>query len=292
MRTNYQSLFILLLIASSTLTLALRRNSNKKQTTKAAAISPTQKEKPVIVFDLVNVLFKESYIGFAQKIGYGTLANYALSHWKNPGYRCLDMLQEMSNNEAQKPHLCLTINGRTMPRCLVDLQAGKQTCAQTKEEIIQAIAHLDSTKFFSTIKEKNLMCSIMNLMLDPTVISQVTEPIKQTVALAQNLKNHGYDLYLCANVPQEFYAALQKKYPDIIQLFKGVVISSEVKKVKPEKEMFEHLLSTYKLTPQQCIVIDTMPQSIDVAKQLDMRTILYTKSSQLTNELKKYGVIV
>lgn len=277
---------------SSTLTIALRRNTSKKQIAKTSTTSQKSEEKTVIVFDLINVLFKESYVGFAQKIGYATLANYALTHWKNPGYRCLDMLHTISTHETQKPHVCLTINGRTMPRCLVELQAGKQTCAQTKEEITHAIAHLDTTKFFSTTKEKNLMSSIMNLMLDPTIISQVTEPIKQTVALAQKLKTKGYDLYLCSNVPQEFYAALQKKYPDIIKLFNGVVVSAETKKVKPEKEMFEHLLTTYKLTPQQCILIDTMQQSIDVAKQLGMKGILYSKTSHLANELKKYGVMV
>jgi HAD superfamily hydrolase (TIGR01509 family) len=288
MRTNHLFIIIFALIITSVAINARRMpKKNNNITTPTNVV-----EKPVIVFDLINVLFKESYIGFAQKIGYGTLANYALTHWKNPGHRCLDMLHSISNHETQKPHVCLTINGRTMPRCLVELQTGKQTCAQTKEEIAQAIAHLDTAKFFSSIKEKNLMSSIMNLMLDPAVISHVTEPIKQMVTLAQKLKNNGYDLYLCANVPQEFYTALQKKYPDIIQLFKGVIISSEVKKVKPEKEMFEHLLNTHKLSAQNCIVIDTMPQSIDVAKQLGMRTILYNKASQLTNELKKYGVVV
>jgi len=66
-------------------------------------------KKYTILFDLPNVLIKENQTGFSKKIGYGKLASYAITHWKNPGYRCLDMLAAMSALEEQKPHITITL---------------------------------------------------------------------------------------------------------------------------------------------------------------------------------------
>jgi HAD superfamily hydrolase (TIGR01509 family) len=293
MRTYHGNLFALLfmLILISTVTIAARRSSNKKRISLTKNISTPSAEKPIIVFDLINVLFKENYAGFAQKIGYGTLASYAVTHWKNPGHRCLDMLEEMSKTELQTPHLSISLQGRTMPRCIVELHEGKKTCSQAKNEIISAIEELNKENFFTSIKEKNLMTSIMELTLDPETIAHITEPIKPMIMLMQKLKRNEHTLYLLANVPDEFYNALQNKYPSILSLFDGIVISSQIKTAKPDKPMFEHLLTTHNLNPEKCILIDNFKENVSMAQSLGMRSILYEKPSTLTQYLKGQGVI-
>jgi HAD superfamily hydrolase (TIGR01509 family) len=253
-------------------------------------ISVNAEQKPIIIFDLINVLFKENYNGFAQKIGYGALASYAITHWKNPGHRCLDTLHAISLQDTQKPYTTITINNRILPQCLIDLQEGTKNCDETRTTLQTAIQQLDNARFFSSSIEKNLMSTIIQLMLSPQLLSEITEPIKPVVTTAQTLQKNGYDLYLCANIPEEFYKELQKKYPTIIGLFKGIVTSCNTKKVKPEKEIFEQLLQQYNLKADQCIVIDTMQSALDVAQSLGMRGILFTKPAQLTSHLKKYGV--
>ncbi len=275
-----------------TCTIPALRTKNKQKCATTPENNAFLRQKPAIILDLINVLFKESYIGFAKKIGYGELTSYALTHWKNPGHRCLDMLHAMSKNTDQQPHIIISLNGRTMPRCIIELQEGKKTCAQAHDEIKNAIVILDQNKFFTSVKEKNLMCSIMKLMLDPTVIAHVTEPIKQMIALAQKLKQNGHSLYLCANIPHEFYAMLQNKYPSIINLFDGIVVSSEIKIAKPNKKIFEHLISTYNLDPQHCILIDNSQENSAAAQTLGIRSIVYEKQSALTSFLKKCGVFI
>jgi FMN phosphatase YigB (HAD superfamily) len=134
------------------------------------------------------------------------------------------------------------------------------------------------------------MLNIINLMLNPAVIGDITEPIRPVVVLAKSLHDNGYPLYLCANCPTEFYQALEKKYPDIMKLFKGTIISSKVHLVKPEKQIFQLLLDTYKLTPEKCILIDSQRNNIDVAHEMKMQTITYETPSQLTSQLKKLGI--
>jgi HAD superfamily hydrolase (TIGR01509 family) len=256
-------------------------------------INPTDNaQKQIIIFDLTNVLIKENQIGFAKKIGYGTLASYTITHWKSPGYRCLDMLHAMSNHETQKPHITITLNKRIMPRCLVELQEGKKTCAQAKGEIAQCIELLDGKKFFSSSKEKILMGNIMNLILDPEAVESVIEPVKPTVHLVQKLKAAGYPVYLCANAPEELYATAKNKFPEIIELFDGIVISSQAKTVKPDAAIFNHLITTHNLNPTNCILIDDLEASAATARTLGMQAIVFDKISHVTNKLKKCGVTI
>ena len=243
-------------------------------------------KKHAVIVDLTNVLFKENQNEFAKKIGYGVLASYTITHWKSPGYRCLDMLAAMSKDDAQKPHIVITLKGRTLPRCLVELHEGTKDCAQVKAEIAQCVEALDKAKFFSSIKEKNLMLAIMNLILDPQILANMTEPIKQTVLLVQKLKKAGHTLYLCANAPEELYASIEKTYPAIIELFDGVVISSQVKKVNP----LNHLIETHNLNPQDCIIINDLEATVAAAKELGMEGIVYDKISHVISKLRKCGV--
>jgi HAD superfamily hydrolase (TIGR01509 family) len=266
------------------------RSPRRVQQQKIDTPAQTSSRKQAIIFDMTNVLFKENQIGFAKKVGYGTLASYTLTHWKSPGYRCLDMLAAMSKQESQKPHVIITLKQRTLPRCIVELYEGKKNCSQVRTEISHGIDQLNTDHFFSSAKEKQLMQNIMHLILDPQVITTVTEPIKHTIQLVQKLKNAGHPLYIFTNLPDEFYASLQKSHPDILQLFDGIVISSHVKSVKPDNAIFNHLLTTYKLIPQECILIDDLEANVAAAQKLGMRGIVCDKLSHVTNTLKNYGV--
>lgn len=257
---------------------------------KLITLTDTTQKKQTILFDLTNVVIKENQAGFAKKIGYGVLVGYTLTQWRNPGYRCLDMLAAMSTHESQKPHITLTLKNRTMPRCIVELQEGKKTCAQVKAEIMECIERLDTQKFFSNYKEKNLMTTIMNLILDPTIIATVIEPIKPTIQLIQKLKTAGHPVYLFANAPEELYTTAQNKFPDIIKLFDGIVISSHIKTVKPEPAIFNHLMTTHNLNPADCILIDDLEESATTARSLGMKAIVFDKVSHVTRALKKYGI--
>ena len=277
---KYVSLSFLLIVTGS-----IAKISHKKTITKN-----TNANKYTIIVDLTNVLIKENQIGFAKKIGYGVLASYAITHWKSPGYRCLDMLAAMSKHESQKPHITITLNNRIIPRCLVELQEGKKTCAQAKTEITEGINLLDSQKFFSSCKEKELMADIMNLVLDPKTVSTMIEPVKPTVQLVQKLKAAGHQVLLVGNTPGELYAIAESMFPDIIQLFDGIVISSQAKLVKPDVAIYNHAITTHNLNPANCIVIEDLESSATAARTLGMQAIVFDKISHVTSKLKKCGV--
>jgi HAD superfamily hydrolase (TIGR01509 family) len=177
-----------------------------------------------------------------------------------------------------------------MPRCLVELQEGKKTCAQARGDIAQGMQMLDEQKFFSSIKEKELMKDIMDLILDPQTVTVMIEPVKSTTQLIQKLKEAGHRVYCCANAPEELYATSQQKFPELISQFDGIVISSHIKKIKPGEAILKHLMEIHNLNPANCIVIEDQEEAAATAKKMGMQAIVCDKPSHLTSKLKKCGV--
>ncbi len=244
----------------------------------------------VIIFDITGVLFRENRKVFAQKIGPGTLARYTLTHWKNPGNTCLSMLSNMSCDSTHSPTTPFKLNGYLMPQCIVDLHQGSKTYAQTHVEITKYIKQLHIQNYFKSPMEKNITQHIVDLIFDPEQLPDLTKPIAPMVRLARQLKAAGYQLYLLANLPDELFQILSTTYPDIIELFDGKIISSQVNMVKPNIKIFSHLLETYQLNPETCILIDEKEENIAAAQQVGITGIMFNRTRTVIRKLKKLGI--
>ena len=100
-----------------------------------------------------------------------------------------------------------------------------------------------------------------------------------------------YRLYLCSNIKQTAYAVVSKKYPEIFSLFDGIVTSGECGLRKPDPQIFEYLLDTYGLEPEECIFIDDKRSSIHAAEHLGITGIVFDDPERVRNELKILGVL-
>ena len=105
-------------------------------------------------------------------------------------------------------------------------------------------------------------------------------PIPESVVLIRRLKSRGHHLYALSNMGTEAMDHLEKSY-DFFDLFEGMVISSKVKLVKPEPEIFRYLLDTYQLDPQETVFIDDHKPNITAAARFGIHTIHFTSTAQL-----------
>ncbi len=96
-----------------------------------------------------------------------------------------------------------------------------------------------------------------------------------TLAWIQELKQEGFPLYCLSNMPPDHEAYLRERY-DFWGLFDGIVTSHRVGLVKPEPEIFRHLLRTYKLDPQTCVFIDDGQANIRVAGEIGIHGVHFT----------------
>ena len=109
-------------------------------------------------------------------------------------------------------------------------------------------------------------------------------PIEQTIELIRQLRNTTNRLFVLSNMHLASIAYLEKQYK-IWKMFEGVVISSRIQKVKPERQIYEHLLNLYQLKPDETIFIDDMQENLAAAFSMGIQTIRFIDSAQCTRAL-------
>lgn len=99
------------------------------------------------------------------------------------------------------------------------------------------------------------------------------EEIACTRLLIAELKAAGYRLYVLSNMSQEFIDFLRRL--SVYAFFDGDVVSCEEHTVKPERRIFEILLSRYGLQPAETMFIDDRSANLATASELGLTTFLF-----------------
>lgn len=115
----------------------------------------------------------------------------------------------------------------------------------------------------------------------------IVGPIEGTVAILRRLKNAGYIIYGLSNWSAETFPLAYKKY-DFFNLFDGIIISGEVKIVKPDPAIFELLLSKLGRPANECLLIDDSPTNVAQAQNMGFKVVLFRSPEQLEDELQRF----
>ena len=121
-------------------------------------------------------------------------------------------------------------------------------------------------------------------ILDAVRDSLVEKP--ETVKLIRALQAQGTPLYCLSNMPAAIYTHLRRRH-NFWDAFSGIVISGEVKMMKPEPAVFQHLLDTFNLRAEESVFIDDVLANIDSAKQMGLHTIWFKDAAQCRRELDR-----
>lgn len=117
-------------------------------------------------------------------------------------------------------------------------------------------------------------------------IRESLQPKADTVALLQNLVRRQIPLYCLSNMAASTFAYVRERHA-FWHAFQGIVISGEVKMMKPEREIFEYLLGRYGLSPEETVFVDDHPPNIEVARALGLRTIWFRDARRCEIELEQ-----
>lgn len=82
--------------------------------------------------------------------------------------------------------------------------------------------------------------------------------------LISSVKQAGYDLYVLSNANSRYYA--YEMYVEIFDLFNGITLSSDLKLIKPHKEIFNRFCQIHNLTPSECLFIDDQLPNVQGAR--------------------------
>lgn len=239
------------------------------------------------VFDVGDVLVETLYGQTLWNIGPFKLLHYATTGC-NPFtahkklFAFLDTLKPYDLDQI----IVKDAHGHILPQLMIDWLKGIISGPQ-----ILALMYEASSHFFTSHAEKNLVYSLAEVLFTPAYFVQTRHIITPAVALVKDIKRAGHSVYILSNWEPESFELMEQLYPEVFNLFDGKVISGKVGLVKPDPAIYQYLLETYNLNPQETILIDDQPENIIAAQKLGIYGIHYTKKQGLFGQYHDFGPV-
>ena len=89
-----------------------------------------------------------------------------------------------------------------------------------------------------------------------------------------------HNIYILSNFQDEPFTLLTTLHP-FIKAAKGEIVSARVHLKKPEKEIYELLLSTYNLNPKETLFIDDLKENIEASESVGIKGVHFTGPESL-----------
>jgi 2-haloacid dehalogenase len=117
------------------------------------------------------------------------------------------------------------------------------------------------------------------------------EPLHGTVEILKQLKTSGkYKIYALTNWSAETFPIALERF-DFLNWFDGVVVSGTEKMRKPTPTFYQLLLDRYDVKADEALFIDDNCRNILAAENMGIRSIHFTSSQALAEELKRFEIL-
>ena len=127
----------------------------------------------------------------------------------------------------------------------------------------QALARFANNSGLSEADTKNLMALIKRSLL----------PKEDSVLLLETLKRN-HQIFCLSNICTEIFDYVSERHA-FFQLFDDVIVSAQVKMIKPDPEIFDYMLTRFSVKPEETIFIDDMHANITSAQSLGIHGIQF-----------------
>jgi len=78
---------------------------------------------------------------------------------------------------------------------------------------------------------------------------------------------------------------------DFLHLFEGILVSGEEKLLKPDRRIYELLMSRYDIDGRRALFIDDNPKNVKGAQEAGLNAIRFESPEQLALELKNFKIL-
>jgi 2-haloacid dehalogenase len=118
----------------------------------------------------------------------------------------------------------------------------------------------------------------------------ITGAIEGSVEILKQLKAKRYPLFGLTNWSNETFPRARRKY-DFFDLFDDIIVSGDIKMLKPEPEIYHIMLEKIGKPAQECLFIDDSLPNIQQAQQMGFQTIHFESPEQLATKLRLLNLI-
>jgi 2-haloacid dehalogenase len=114
--------------------------------------------------------------------------------------------------------------------------------------------------------------------------------IEDTVEILHQLQANSTPLYAITNFSMEKFALMRERYA-FFKAFAGIVVSGEVRLIKPDQAIYLRLLHDYELNAADCVFIDDSPYNVAGAERIGMHAIHFQSPAQLRQALTDFDLL-
>ncbi len=107
-----------------------------------------------------------------------------------------------------------------------------------------------------------------------------------TYDLLMGLSENGFPLFCISNMSLDFWEYLKIRY-SFWSVFSAIIISAEVRLIKPDKAIFRHAFDRFGIEPEHSIFIDDSPLNIAAADELGLKGILFRDAGSCRRQLEE-----
>ena len=118
----------------------------------------------------------------------------------------------------------------------------------------------------------------------------VSGPIPGTADLLWELKRRGTPVYCITNFSVGKLNRARGRF-DELNAFDGIVISGEVRLLKPDAAIYRRLLDQHDLRAEDTLFIDDVEHNVDGARAVGMHAVRFTDADTLREDLTSYGLL-
>jgi len=170
-------------------------------------------------------------------------------------------------------------------------------CPHAPEEIFTRIFHSGLVPRFETGTMNpnefyREVCRTLDMHLPCEQFKAVWNTIftlnTDTVRIIERLR--GFKLLLLSNTNCWHFDYCLESYP-VLKLFDDWILSYEVGVCKPDKKIFETVLTRASARPQECVFIDDIEQYTDAARSLGITAHTFTNTEKLEQFLNSLNIL-
>ncbi|MEA3009742.1 MAG: 2-haloacid dehalogenase [Sphingomonadales bacterium] len=119
----------------------------------------------------------------------------------------------------------------------------------------------------------------------------ISDRVPGVHAIVEALDSVGVPLFAITNFSADFWAPFRAREEAFFRRFKGIVVSGEVKLLKPDPAIYYLASDRFGLRPDQALFVDDRKINVEGAEAVGMRGHLFTGADALRRRLETEGLL-
>ncbi len=128
------------------------------------------------------------------------------------------------------------------------------------------------------------------MLYDSRWFEMMGDEIPGMEVLLEEITAKGLHRYGLSNWSAEKFPRVRETYP-IFRHMEGMVVSGDVKAIKPHPAIYRILMEKYSLTPGECLFVDDNKDNVQGALDVGMNAVLFTGADDLRKYLRDNGIL-